>query len=238
MPYCSQCGVEVTSDTEFCPLCKTQVQQIGMVQTNGDKKYPDEPVLPPLHIPSNKLRLLIWELVSVVIISAVLIILFIDLTLNKTITWSRFPLASLLLTWLLTTFPLTFFEIPLMIVVGEVTSLMIFLGLLDLFINGKLMWFYQVAIPLIVLLVIVIAAIVLLSIRSKKKGTNIAGFILIGLGLIGTGLDIIIMSAINNAFTISWSVFVIIPCFLIGFFLVYFHYRLSKVINFKKWFQV
>jgi hypothetical protein len=240
MPYCSKCGVEVGYDVDTCPLCKTPIQKLNAIQGNKKKKYPDEPVPEPVEfrIPVKKIRLLAWEILSVILTSAILIVIFVDLTYNRGITWSKYPFISLLLVWLLSTFPLILYKKPLFIVICEVSTSIIFLFLIDFFDNGKIDWFYKMAIPIIILLVVVTSIVVFASLRSKTKGSNIAGFILLGIGAISTGLDLIINWAVNGNITLNWSIFVIIPSILTGLFLIYYHYRLSKIINLKKWFQL
>jgi hypothetical protein len=225
------CGVEVGHDVDTCPLCKTPIQKLNSIQGTKKKKYPDEPVPEPVEfrIPGKKIRLLA---------SAILIVIFIDLTYNRGITWSKYPFISLLLVWLLSTFPLILYKKPLFIVICEVSTSIIFLFLIDFFDNGTIDWFYKMAIPIIILLVVVTSIVVFVSLRSKSKGSNIAGFILLGIGTISTGLDLIINWAIDGNITLNWSIFVLIPAILTGLFLIYYHYRLSKIINVKKWFQL
>ena len=63
----------------------------------------------------------------------------------------------------------------------------------------------------------------------KKKGANLAAFILFGVGILNLGLDLIIMSTLQGKVTITWSLFVLVPTAIVGGFLLYLHYRFKDL---------
>ncbi len=237
MPYCSRCGVEVDFGIEECPLCSLPIQQFPDEDQKlpSKKKYPDEPVEHPtkrILTPKEK-RFKAWEIVGASIMIPFLIVTFTDLIINATISWARFPMISLVLAWLLCTFPLLFPKKPVIMIIGITISLLSFLVLVDYFGGWDFDWFYQVALPIIALVLFVSVLVVIASIKVKRKGMNIAAFILFAVGLINLGLDLIIMSSILGKVTVTWSLFVLVPTFIIGGFLMYMHYRFAKDTDFK-----
>ncbi len=237
MPYCSKCGVEVDIGIEKCPLCSLPIQQFPDEEQKqpSKKKYPDEPVEHPakrILTPKEK-RIRAWEIISASIMIPLLIVTFTDLIIAETISWARFPMIALILVWLLCTFPLVFPTRPVIMIIGIAISLIGFLVLVDYFADWDIDWFYKLALPIIALVLFLSVAVVIVSTKVKKKGMNIAAFILFAAGILNLGLDLIIMSTIQHKVTVTWSLFVLVPTFIIGGFLMYMHYRFTKDTDFK-----
>jgi len=231
LPYCSRCGVEVDFGIDNCPLCSRPIQKFeDDEEIEYKKKYPDEPVIPPTKrvLTPKQQKLRIWEILSASLLIPFLIVVFTDLIVNETVSWARFPMISLMLVWLLATFPLVFPKRPVINVIGLALSVMIFLILVDYFDNWQFDWFYQLALAIIALLTGTSAILVFVSTKVKQKGLNIAAFILFAIGIVNLGLDLIIMSYSRGYVTVTWSLFVLAPTVVIGGFLLYMHYRITK----------
>jgi hypothetical protein len=230
MPYCSKCGVEVDQGVENCPLCQLPINGIEE-DAVAPKKYPDVPVEHPKKAPltPQQKRKRVWEIIGASLLIPFLIVVFTDLIVNETVSWARFPMIALLLAWMLTTFPLVFTRRPFVIISGEVISILIFLVLVDYLHDWKVDWFYRLALPNLAVLILISSAVVILSNLAKRKGANIAAYILFGIGALNLSLDMIIMSSIREQISITWSLFVLVPCFIIGGFLLYLHFRFKNL---------
>ncbi|MHA1954739.1 MAG: DUF6320 domain-containing protein [Candidatus Heimdallarchaeaceae archaeon] len=230
MPYCSKCGVEVDQGVGKCPLCQLPIYGTEEGVT-PPRKYPDVPVEPPKRAPmtTTQKRVRAWEIVGATLLIPFLIVVFTDLIVNETVSWARFPMIALLLAWLLATFPLLFARRPLVIISGEVLSVLIFLVLVDYLHDWVIDWFYKLALPNLAVLILIASAVTILSTQAKRKGVNIAAYILFGIGALNLGLDLIIMSSLAGTITMKWSLFVLVPCFIIGGFLLYLHFRFKDL---------
>jgi hypothetical protein len=235
MPYCSQCGVELDEYVEACPLCSAPVVASKKLKAGKNTGFPDKAVPEK---DKGVLRFLAWEIVGVSLLTAFLIIALTNLITALGITWARYPLASIVLIWLLATFPLLLPKKPLLISILSVCAIMLFLALIDLMDNGVIDWYYYIALPITIMSIIVTTGVVMLCIKVKRKGANIAAFILFGIGIMAVGLDLILHFALTGMMGLTWSLYVIIPILFIGIFLLYIHYRLVKAVDLKKWFQV
>jgi hypothetical protein len=97
MPYCSRCGVEVEARAEVCPLCEAPIQRV-------DEPKAEAPRYPRImEVPARQVRSLVWMVATVIVVSAALTILALDLFLNQRFSWSRYPLTGLGVLWLLVT---------------------------------------------------------------------------------------------------------------------------------------
>ncbi len=237
MPYCSRCGVEVDFGIEECPLCFMKIQKDPdkPAKEPVKKKYPDEPVEQPTRrilTPKEK-RIRAWEIVSVSLMIPLLIVTFTDLIITETISWARFPMTTLVLVWLLCTFPLIFAKRPVIVTIGITVSLIGFLALVDYFDNWNIDWFHVLALPVIALVLFLSLGVVIASFKVKQKGMNIAAFILFAVGALNLVLEVVISNKIQPKATVSWSLFVLVPTYIVGGFLMYMHYRFTKDTDFK-----
>ena len=229
--FCSRCGVEVEPHKTKCPLCGTSIQHAEEEEpTSYIKKYPDEPAVKTEKVgrTAKQKRRLIWEVISVSLLIPLLITLFIDLIVNKTVTWSLYPISSLILAWFLVSAPLLFPNKLPILYIGETLPPAIFLLVIDKIEDGQIDWLLPVGLPIEAVVAVIAAIVIIGSIKIKNKGLNIAAFILFGAGLISLGIDFIVTSYIRGTFGVSWSLYVIASTIVIGGFLLYIHYRLMK----------
>ena len=232
MPYCSKCGVEVQPGTKKCPLCGTPIQQFE--EENEELPlYPEKKVKQKKERLSNRQkRIFAWEIVTATIMTIIVLLLLINAVVDKNISWSLYPVASLMALWLFTTFPLFFPTKVVILVVGELLTLISYLAALD-GIDGKIQWFHRLALPIVFLISLIAFAVTFSSIKVKRKGANIAAFILFGISAICIGIDLIITFIISGKITLTWSLIAAPPIIIVGAFLIYVHYRF-KHINIKK----
>ena len=237
MPYCSRCGVEVDVGVEKCPLCFMQIQKDPdkPIKEPVTKKYPDEPVEQPTKrvLTPREKQIRALEIISVSLMIPLLIVTFTDLIIAETISWARFPMTVLVLVWLLCTFPLIFAKRPVIVTIGIAISLIGFLVLVDYFDNWNIDWFYQLALPIIALVLILSVGVVIASFKVKQKGMNIAAFILFAIGALNLVLEIIITWETQSKVKVSWSLFVLVSTYIVGGFLMYLHYRFTKDTDLK-----
>jgi len=223
-----------------CPLCQQPLDQEEETQEppTAQKIYPEE-VKPPKRMRTTKQkRFLIWEILSVTLLTTLLIVLFLDLIISKTITWSLYPIASLVLAWIVITCPLLFPKKVAVIVPGETIPFFIYLLVIDLADNRKIDWYLRLGLPILCVIITVGLAIGIGSLFLKNKGLNIAALIVLGAGIICLGIDFIVSSYIYDRFTVNWSLYVLALTVVIGGFLLYLHFRLLKGANLKRKLQM
>lgn len=239
MPYCSRCGVELDSDVNHCPLCETPIQVLSD-QIPPIKKYPDQPVHDPdrIKLKGKKLQLFIWEILTVSLLLPALVVLFTDLVIDMNVTWSRYPILALTMVWGMASFPILLYKIPVLLVFLEVIVINLFLWAIDFFGDGVNNWYFEIALPILILATLIIGSVVFASFFTKKKGANIGSFCLIGTGFLCLGLDLIIESGIHQRFHVSWSGYVLIPTLSLAALLLYFHYRISSLTDISKRFHL
>ena len=88
MRKCLKCNVAIASDTDICPLCKTPI--------NKGKSYD---VFPKIAY-NYKHHNLLLNILKVCSIIAILLCLFLNYTINKTVSWAWFVIAGICSFWL------------------------------------------------------------------------------------------------------------------------------------------
>ncbi len=185
------------------------------------------------------MRLFAWEAMSISIMTPLLIVILTNFLIDWSITWSLYPLLVLGMVWLATTAALFLYKMPVFLILSEIVILLGFLLGVDYLFDYKLDWFLPLALPIVVDVVFSTMVVVIASLLSKRKGTNIAAYVLFGIGLVTGGLDFIISSNMYHTYGIGWSLYVIVPGTLAGCFLLYVHYRGEKIADlFRKRFQI
>ena len=110
MAYCVKCGVGLPEKAKTCPLCQTPVLLPDTMReeaagTDDIRLYPDRHPQPARHrtnlVPTGPVVLL----VSILLLIPFLVTFYTDWKANGRITWSFYPMASLLLLWLMIAYP-------------------------------------------------------------------------------------------------------------------------------------
>ncbi len=234
MPYCDQCGVEVDAYVDACPLCAAPITPEGRRTKKKKSRFPDRSAPEEDNGRRGIIRFLAWEIVSITLGTALAIVLLTNLIVDWAVTWSWYPMAAIFMAWLLASFPLLLPGRPLVISALSAGSILLFLAFIDFIDDLAVNWFLHIALPISVLVILITTAVILLSVKMKKKGFNIAAFILFGHSYV----DVIFIFHLQQTVRLSWSVFVVIPVLFTGLFCLYVHYRLRRATNLKKWFQL
>lgn len=157
MAYCVRCGVELQKGCKACPLCETEVI-LPEEQDSPDGKmmFSDRiprHVRPRMNLAPSRSFLF---LATFILLLPILVTLFVDITVNRTITWSFYPITSLALLWILIAYPSmlkghTIFQVITM----DIFSIAIFLMSLDLYSGTFPEWSHYPALSLILIWVYV-----------------------------------------------------------------------------------
>lgn len=88
MEKCLKCKVDIASNTDICPLCKTPIE-----------KGQTEDVFPKISF-NYKHHYLLLNILKVCSLIAIIICVFINFTISRSITWAWFVIAGILSFWL------------------------------------------------------------------------------------------------------------------------------------------
>lgn len=161
MAYCVRCGVELDKGLKACPLCDTEVlladelndeQEITAFSTRAPRIR-----RPKFTMEFSKPFVF---LISFILLIPLLVTLIVDFSMNNTITWSFYPITSLILVWILITYPsffrgYSFFQVFTV----DILAIAVFLLSLDRYSGTFPQWSHYAAISLILIWIFVAAYI-------------------------------------------------------------------------------
>lgn len=241
MKVCNKCGVELDAEMNFCPLCghkfnaptapvqKKVHERASNEQKNESFNFED--------LSQRQQKRFVWELAAFILISCTVITLIIDLLITKHITWSKYTL-TVGMTLLLDASIIIFMQKrPILLFFGLFLSTSLLLFLLDLY-NKNLDTGVKLGIPILFFIFLVLMLLVLVIRKTRKKGVNIIAYTLLAMGLICLCIEGIISVHTIETIRFQWSFVVMVAILPVSAILLYIHYRLSKVTNFKKIFHI
>ncbi len=209
MSYCVHCGVSLDPSERVCPLCGTEVVNPRQpFDPRARRPYPSR--LDPITARVN--RQFIATLISIGLLFPAILTVVIDLTYSGTLDWSLIVAGALTMIWVWVC-PSLLMKKPtfLKVVIPAIIALIFFLLLIDI-VYLAFGWFWQLAMPVVVLsgaLVVIVGTGIS---KRRLRGFAIPAAILIATGLMVVGIEIITERHAYGRFMISWSLFILIPC--------------------------
>ena len=217
MSYCVNCGVALENGTKKCPLCNTEVINPNEM---GEEHIHSYPVYSPT--PKAKIkRSTIVSLITLILLLPDFLTTLCDYTINRSITWSAYVMASLLCLYFIIIFPILFPKHGVtctVLIAADILGFLLFISL-----KTKGAWFLTFALPIVTALAVFIAVMALL--RKEKK---ISALAVVSLSMVFTGaFCVLIEFLINTTFRVrggfAWSfypavtfVLLAVTIFLIG----------------------
>lgn len=241
MAYCPVCKVEVNDSFTKCPICGAKlVKNLDEHLKSEDKLFPERENVRIIMEEQRKNTLelrVAWLFSSVTLLIAFSILLVIGLKFIHGISWTKYPLVSIVFAWtLITTF---IFLSKKSILMGILTlfEILIFLYVMDLFDKSD-NWFFVLGAPATFLLYIC-ATIFILSLKfSRVKGWNIIAYFLILIVIFCLGIDLLINNYVLHKLTFSWSLLVASVLIPLSLLFLYMHFVLKKRIKYKRFFHI
>jgi hypothetical protein len=235
MPYCVNCGVELTNTAKRCPLCGVEVVLPAALRgpdtTSGLPQQQDLAV-------STFDRNLWIQVVSVLMFIPALVSLVIDGVFGEGFTWSLYVAASLGTVWVWCVSPFLYRRniVPLWISTDAVAML----GLLYVIdaISHTGAWFLSLAAPITLSSSVLTLLIVELARRKVLRELHIVAAVLIALGAFCIVVEGAVDLYVNQALKLQWSLLVLACCIPLAVVAVLLQRRRGIVESMKMWFRM
>lgn len=213
MAYCVHCGVKLGQSEASCPLCGTEAH---------DPAEPFDPSVPkPFPVRTLEQTLLVNRRYAVSLLSLLLLVpaalcVVIDL-LSEGISWSIYPAGVLVLIWIAVTVPLLMKKHRLYsTIVITTATLAAYLYMIAMLSQTES--FLPIALPSLALSLLMTCFTVWL-IRSKRlRLLRLMAVIFMEVGILCFVVELLCVYAGASA-AITWSPFVIMPCFFLALLL-------------------
>lgn len=219
MAYCVHCGVKLGEAEKKCPLCDTEVFDPAEPQ-RGDapKPFPVRTLAQTLELN----RRYSIALLSLLLLVPAGICLLVDI-IGGDITWSIYPAGVLALIWITLAMPLIVRRHRLyttILITGATLAGYLYLVERVSSTDG---WFLPIVLPAVALSIAMICLTVWLIRSRHLRILHLACAIMLEIGVLCFAIELLCVLS-GAAASISWSPYVIVPCFFIALVL----YVLSK----------
>ena len=241
MRTCPNCGVELEKNMNFCPLCGEPVMDNNAEnleyikvrkQKQKEKRLTDYQKLSGL-----QKRILFWEISGIILITAILVTLLLDLFRNNDLTWSRYSISVCAMLFLNTTLIRFWPKNLIVLMLGSMTTTSALVILLDMF-QGIVSWGITLAVPLLVVAHILTLVLTKVIMSLKEKGLNLIAYSFIALGIFSICIEGIISLYLKDVFMLHWSLVVIASVLPGSAVLFFIHYRLKKGTDLRRFFHI
>lgn len=219
MSYCVNCGVELEETEKVCILCGCEVvNPMKKPDPGALRPYPDK--VDAMTRKANQ-RFAAWILAFLFALPA-LICFFLNILYFNQILWSVYVIGGFAFLWVCIAIPLINRRINLIVLLFfDFLSATLYLFVIEEMLStGK--WFLRVALPVLTAIWILLETVVILYQKNKIKGFQVPALGFVFIGILCAGIDLLLNMYFMDGMRISWSVFVMIPSFILAslFFIV------------------
>jgi hypothetical protein len=246
MAYCINCGVELAPGAAACPLCGWKTGTAGEAgapagHARGEHPHLAEKIFDPddkEKLTEDEQRKIVWEVRSVSAAIMIVAVVSINLVVSGRLSWSLYPLFSLAFLWVLATVQLLFHARPAIIAAVSAVALPLFLVSVDFAGGRPLSWSLTMALPITLVLEAAAGITYWASLTVKRKGANLAAFILIAIVAVCVAVEATLDLALEERISFGWSFIVAFALLPVAAFLLYIHYRIGKKATLRKIFRL
>ena len=237
MAICETCGVEVDDSAVKCPLCDGQLKGGGGRNEPGNVQLMPEFAEEIRPLSTIQRARLVWEISSLMFLSAVVVVVFFDFIINRRLSWSVYPIIVTGSAWILSSLISFFHRRPLVLFFGAYADSLILLFLIDIA-SQRLPWFVQLGLPISSCFFLLLGVLCFVGSRISRRGLNIPAFALFATGLFIVGIEATLDWYLFRSITLSWSALVLVSVGPVAGILLFVHYRLPKYVDLKRFFHL
>ncbi len=211
MSYCVNCGVELSTGQEMCPLCNTPV--INPKDLSKGKEafpFPKEKG----QVETVKRKDLGFLVSAVVLATAITCGLLNLLVFNKT-AWSLAVIGVCVILWVILVPVVIYTKQSIYVsVFFDGVSVAVYLYMLAYMIRRD-DWLWGLGLPIVLLLTVLTEVFILCVRRLPKSFLTIALYVFTAIGIGCVGLEILIDLYVNGVIEILWSAVVVTVCVIV-----------------------
>jgi len=241
MIQCAHCGVELEENMNYCPLCGHPVEKSSVpvrepVRIEGDQGSPRRYIsMGQLNRPQR--RKLLWEVLSLIVLSGVVGVVLLNLIFNQRITWSIYPLVLGLSIFGYASVFTYWYDKGWRQLLGYMGITFVMLFFVDLT-DGLLQWALPLAFPMLVGVFALGLVLYFIARRSRYYGFDLMAYAFVGLAFLMVLLEAVLSLSQTNILHLDWSIIVFISVIPVDAVLLYIHFRLKKNPDLKKVFHI
>jgi hypothetical protein len=178
-------------------------------------------------VSESSVRRWLWEVISLLALTAAAILVAIDLASKFDVTWSLYPLSAIAFLWICATSAIALARRPLALIAALAAALIAFLLVLELITGGR-SWFLPMALPLLVMAIVLSAGAWVIVSRCRLSLLPALAVGVLGCGLAAIGTEYILNRTLRPGTVVSWSLVVLACAISLFLALLLIHKRLTE----------
>lgn len=213
MAYCVNCGVELAKSEPKCPLCG--VESINPAEGRPERR--PAPYPRTMERISKKMdRRYFALLAGLILLIPLMIVVICDLMISPGLDWSLYVIGALFMIFVWAVVPFYFdkyYPLPFVTLGCAVTTLYVFS--IQALSGGS--WFLKLGLPICLSASAFTFILTFIFTRKKRiRALMVLAAILFSLGLFTVCIDMILSAYAGGMPVPRWSLFVLIPCVILG----------------------
>lgn len=214
--YCANCGVKLADTEKVCPLCGVTAYHPEITRKEADPLYTADRGN-VYHQVNSKTPPII---VTTTFLLASLIVLIIDLQVNKAVSWSGFVSGALFLTYTMFVLPTWFRKPnPMIFIPLDFVVAILYLLYINLTVNGD--WFLSLAFPITAGFGIIVTVVTALLRYIRCGKLYIIGGAMVSLGLLMPVIELLIYITFDLSRFIAWCIYPALVLVILGVMLIF-----------------
>ncbi len=163
-------------------------------------------------VPESSVKRWLWEVVSLLSLTAAAILFAIDLASGFHVTWSLIPISAIAFLWACASVAIALARSPLALLAALTAALVGFLFVLELITPGR-PWFLQLALPQVGIAIVMGVVLWTLVSRLRLSLLPAIAVVVLGCGFLAVGAEYILNRYLGSDTVVSWSL-VVLACAL------------------------
>lgn len=211
MSYCVNCGVELEKGRKECPLCNTPVinpKELGV--------QPKQPAFPrekgQVEVVKRKDM---GVLISIVAVATSVTCGILNLLVYDSSRWSIAIIGACALLWVMLIPAVIYTKLPVYVyLLLDGLMVAVYLYMIT-FVTGNDSWFWGLALPITGLVTLLVEIFALCIRKLPVSFLTTALYIFTGIGLLCSGLEVLIDRYLFGKISLTWSAVVLTVCVII-----------------------
>ncbi|GKX31555.1 hypothetical protein SH1V18_40350 [Vallitalea longa] len=232
MPYCSKCGVEVDNDTKKCPLCDFPIPDVGE-DTNEQSinVFPEAENIYQYRV--NVVKNKVFFTLIIILLSCIPILFSIKVFYPSVTIKINYIINIIIASVFYLFFLFGYLKVNYNILGIGLTSIILMHRLDN--VDENMTWFFDYAVFIIILVMMILYIGVFFYKRIKKEIHAIYTlmYIFFGTGILCLGIDAIISYRSDDVIKLSWSIIVLISSTAVCLLILGLYYGLPEKLRNK-----
>lgn len=232
MTICKQCLVELDDGMKRCPLCGTPAGESGIISHN----LPDEVASTFDEEDRLILHRILWQITAILLLSGIVATLIIDISINKAVTWSVYPISICLIVLSYASFLALWRTRPIYQILAGWALSTLLLAICNHFFPAA-GWTVNLGIP--ILFAVNFISILLLTVfaATRRKSLNLLAFIFVAIAVLCIIIEGILSLYFRDEIELTWSIIVAACLLPVTAALIFMYYRTRKNSRLQKIFH-